>query len=868
MLEAAQKPTIANKTVLDLSHIQKAFARPNGEPSVILDDISFSLREGEIVGVLGRSGCGKSTLLRIAAGLMRPTSGKVTYQGNGVDRPVKGIAMVFQTFALFPWLTVLENVMAGLDALGMKEAQAREKSVAAIDLIGLDGFETAYPRELSGGMRQRVGFARALVVDPVILLMDEPFSALDVLTAETLRADFIDLWTEGKLGIKSVMLVTHNIEEAVTLCDRIIVLAPDPGRIAAELEVPLPQPRERLAPAFREIVDDIYARMTAGRGPSTGDKDKPALAGLALRLPVVSSHRIVGLLDMLAAPPFDGKADLRVLAERFHLEVDQLLPVEEAAQILGFVEMRDSALHLTAAGKIFTGDAADGRKRLFSEHLLRSVPLAAHIRHILSERPDHTAHRGRFLPELEDHLSLHDAEQTLTAVIDWGRYGEIFAYDHKHHKFMHIHNAPEEDIYKQAIDSHAEVPPHETPKPRAISGGDVTVGQPAQRAAPKAMHRVSWGWQLAAVALAVLAVGGSWLYWSTHRAAVIRYVTQKVERGSIVHAITVSGIVHPAATMPIVARTSGVIEALYCDAMMSVTAGQLCAKIDPRPYKIVADQAKADLAAIAARLEKDKADLAQAKTGSERAEALAKRQTISRKTLDNARKAYDQALTQSKLDEATVAQLQAALHAAEINLGNTDVISPVDGTVVARNVEIGQTLAAGSEERLFLVAPDLTIMRVDAEIGERDIDETKLDGKVTFTVESLPNRSFAGKVTQIQQSPQMSERAAHYDIVIVAPNPDLFLVPGMTATIEIVVDRRDDVLRAPDQALRYSPGSRAVPSGGSPKTLPDGSLRLWVLRDGKPMPILVQPGLDDGVYTEIVKGDLQPGDEAIVGETG
>src|SRR5208337_3181389 len=313
MLEAAQKPTITAKTVLDLSHIQQAFARPNGEPSVILDDISFSLREGEIVGVLGRSGCGKSTLLRIAAGLMRPTSGKVTYQGNGMDRPVKGIAMVFQTFALFPWLTVLENVMAGLDALGMKEAQAREKAVAAIDLIGLDGFETAYPRELSGGMRQRVGFARALVVDPIILLMDEPFSALDVLTAETLRADFIDLWTEGKLGIKSVMLVTHNIEEAVTLCDRIIVLAPDPGRIAAELEVPLPQPRERLAPAFREIVDDIYARMTAGRGPSTGNKDKPALAGLALRLPVVSSHRIVGLLDMLAAPPFDGKADLRVL---------------------------------------------------------------------------------------------------------------------------------------------------------------------------------------------------------------------------------------------------------------------------------------------------------------------------------------------------------------------------------------------------------------------------------------------------------------------------------------------------------------------------------------------------------------------------
>lgn len=435
MLEAAQKPIITRKIVLDLYGIHQAFPRPNGEPSVILDDISLSLRQGEIVGVLGRSGCGKSTLLRIATGLIKPTAGQVTFQGKQLDRPAKGIAMVFQTFALFPWLTVLENVMTGLDALGMKKAEANKKALAAIDLIGLDGFETAYPRELSGGMRQRVGFARALVVDPIVLLMDEPFSALDVLTAETLRADFIDLWTEGKLAIKSMMLVTHNIEEAVFLCDRIIVLAANPGRIAAKLEVPLPQPRERLAPAFREIVDDIYARMTAGHGPSTGDKDKRALPGLAMRLPLVSSHRIVGLLDMLAAAPLDGKADLRVLAERLHLEVDALFPVEEAAQILGFVEMRDHALHLTAAGKIFVEDTADGRKRLFSEHLLRNVPLAAHIRHVLSERPYHAAPRGRFLPELEDHLSPHDADQTLTAVIDWGRYAEIFAYDQKHHKF-------------------------------------------------------------------------------------------------------------------------------------------------------------------------------------------------------------------------------------------------------------------------------------------------------------------------------------------------------------------------------------------------------------------------------------------------
>ncbi len=433
MLGAATENS--SKAVLELSHVHQAFARPNGTASVVLDDISFSLRQGEIVGVLGRSGCGKSTLLRIAAGLIQPTAGKVTYQGHPVDRPAKGIAMVFQTFALFPWLSVLENVMAGLDALGVPEEEAQAKALAAIDMIGLDGFESAYPRELSGGMRQRVGFARALVVDPAILLMDEPFSALDVLTAETLRSDFIDLWSGGKLAIESTMLVTHNIEEAVFLSDRIIVLAPDPGRIAAEIEVPLPRPRERLAPEFREIVDDIYARMTAGHAAFVEGKDKGAMAGVGMRLPFVSCHRIVGLLELLADAPFNEKADLRALAERVHLDVDRLLPVTGAAQILGFAEMRAGLLHLTAAGKIFVGDAADARKRLFAEHLLRNVPLAAHIRHVLSDRPGHAAPRERFTPELEDHLSAHDAELTLATAIDWGRYAEIFEYDQRRHSF-------------------------------------------------------------------------------------------------------------------------------------------------------------------------------------------------------------------------------------------------------------------------------------------------------------------------------------------------------------------------------------------------------------------------------------------------
>ena len=339
--------------MLDLSHIHQAFTRPNGGSAVVLDDISIDLREGEIVGVLGRSGCGKSTLLRIAAGLIRPTSGEITLSRRGRRSARERHCDGFSDLRFVSLAHRLENVMAGLDALGMKEDEAMKKAMAAIGMIGLDGFESAYPRELSGGMRQRVGFARALVVDPTILLMDEPFSALDVLTAETLRSDFIDLWTEGQLAIKSVMLVTHNIEEAVFLSDRIIVLAPDPGRIAAEIEVPLPRPRERLSPAFREIVDDIYARMTAGRSSAIEGKSKPAMGGVGMRLPFTSCHRIVGLLEMLAAPPFNEKADLRALADRLHLDVDHLLPVTEALQILGFAEMRDGFLHLTLAGNLF-----------------------------------------------------------------------------------------------------------------------------------------------------------------------------------------------------------------------------------------------------------------------------------------------------------------------------------------------------------------------------------------------------------------------------------------------------------------------------------------------------------------------------------
>src|SRR5665213_4168020 len=249
--------------LLRVENVRKAFPKPDGGELLVLEGVNLTLQAGQIVGLLGRSGSGKSTLLRLIAGLAEPSGGSLSFRGQPIDGPAAGIAMVFQSFALFPWLTVFENVALGLEAQHMPKAEVRKRSLAAIDLIGLDGFESAYPRELSGGMRQRVGFARALVVHPNILLMDEPFSALDVLTAETLRTDFLDLWAEGDMPIKGVILVTHNVEEAVLMCDRVLVFASNPGHITSEIKVDLPQPRARLDPAFRAVVERIYVEMTS-----------------------------------------------------------------------------------------------------------------------------------------------------------------------------------------------------------------------------------------------------------------------------------------------------------------------------------------------------------------------------------------------------------------------------------------------------------------------------------------------------------------------------------------------------------------------------------------------------------------------------
>jgi NitT/TauT family transport system ATP-binding protein len=430
MAVIAERPTIdRNLPLVEVKGVKHVYGKGGGGNLLVLDDVDLTLQPNEIVGLLGRSGSGKSTLLRCIAGLIRPTAGSVTLSDMPGDDTAHGVAMVFQSFALFPWLTVQQNVELGLEARGVAPAERRTRALAAIDLIGLDGFENAYPKELSGGMRQRVGLARALVVQPSVLLMDEPFSALDVLTAETLRTDLLDLWCEGRMPIRAILMVTHNIEEAVLMCDRILVFASNPGRVIAEIKVDLPQPRKRLDPAFRALVDDIYARMTARQAnqPPVRDGAFPGM-GISMVLPHISTNTLAGMIEALAAAPNEGKAELPALASETQLEADELLPIAETLQLMRLAEIDGRMIRLTAAGKRYATADVDARKQLFAQNLLSYVPLATHIRRVLDDRASHQAPARRFRDELEDFMSEAYAKETLDAVVSWGRYAEAFAY--------------------------------------------------------------------------------------------------------------------------------------------------------------------------------------------------------------------------------------------------------------------------------------------------------------------------------------------------------------------------------------------------------------------------------------------------------
>jgi NitT/TauT family transport system ATP-binding protein len=422
--------------LLQVEEVRMAYGA-DGKGPLVLDGVDVAIDEGEIVSLLGRSGCGKSSLLRIIAGLLKPTNGRALWQGVPVNGPNPGVSMVFQSFALFPWLTVDENVELGLEAHRVPAAECAKRASEAIDLIGLGGFESAYPKELSGGMRQRVGFARALVVHPDLLLMDEPFSALDVLTAETMRTDIIDLWIEGRLPIRSILMVTHNIEEAVLMSDRILILSSNPGRIIAEIKITLPHPRNRDDPRFRQQVDDIYGRMTArAPGDKAGERGGGGFPGIGvgMSLPDVSTNELAGLMETLSAYP-NGRADLPALAEELNFEVDDLFPIAETLQLLRFAELAEGDIQLTPAGRRFADADLEERKQVFAEHLIAYVPLAALIKRVLDERPNHRARAARFSEELEDFMSEDYAEETLKAVVAWCRFAELFVYDEAEQTF-------------------------------------------------------------------------------------------------------------------------------------------------------------------------------------------------------------------------------------------------------------------------------------------------------------------------------------------------------------------------------------------------------------------------------------------------
>ena len=419
-------------SIMSVRDVKKSFKKKGAPELLVLEHVDFDVFDHEIIAILGKSGSGKSTLLRILAGLVSATSGEVRFHDQPVYEPADGLTMVFQHFALLPWLTVLENVELGLEAQGVSKKERRERALKAIDIVGLDGFESAYPKELSGGMSQRVGFARALVVDPEVLLMDEPFSALDVLTADNLRSDLINIWQSNKTKIKSVILVTHNIEEAALLADRIFVFANNPGFIRKVLEVKMPHPRNEQDPAFRDIVDEIYSLMTTPIGAQIPEKaHKHKVFEVNYRLPNVNVSELTGFIETLAAPEYANKqVALPELAEELHFEIDDLFPITEALEILHFAHVSDGDIELTPSGKLFADADILMRKKIFAEHLMQYVPIAKFIREYLDQEPDHEALETVFMKELEKKLSNQSAETVLTVVIDWGRYAEIVAYDY------------------------------------------------------------------------------------------------------------------------------------------------------------------------------------------------------------------------------------------------------------------------------------------------------------------------------------------------------------------------------------------------------------------------------------------------------
>ncbi|HEY1810655.1 MAG TPA: nitrate/sulfonate/bicarbonate ABC transporter ATP-binding protein [Acidobacteriaceae bacterium] len=435
--------------IIEARQVEKFYSQSRDARIQVIAPTDLQISAGEIVALLGPSGSGKSTLLRMLSGLSRPSAGSVLWHGQDVRSVEVNVSIVFQSFALFPWLTVRENVEAPLQARGMDAAQRHRRSTKILDTVGLDGFEAAYPKELSGGMRQRVGFARALVVEPEVLFMDEPFSALDVLTADNLRGELLELWQKKTIPTQAIFLVTHNIDEAVLLADRIIVLGRNPGHVRTDFKVTLTHPRERKNPAFTALVDYIYKVLTR---PDVQPAEVPVLAnGRRIRdqrqmhyemLPHARPGGIAGLLELII--DLGGRTDIYRLADELAFEIDDLFPIVEAAQLLGFLKVEEGDAVITPEGRAYAQAEILEQKELFRKAAVDHVLLLRQITRALRNKSDHSVPEDFFLDMLDEQFSDDECERQLETAINWGRYAELFDWDDGRRRFvLHEHEGEE-----------------------------------------------------------------------------------------------------------------------------------------------------------------------------------------------------------------------------------------------------------------------------------------------------------------------------------------------------------------------------------------------------------------------------------------